>query len=448
MARRSNQRIKKYTRGTAVAYISRTAALRKLQLTLRDFNRVGKLLENQPVYSIDHTIKERYPSFDLALRDMDDCLSTIFLFATFAKSKYVGNDLISICKKLSIEFMHYVIQEKCLEKIFISSKGIYFEIEIQNQKIRWVQPHNLTYQKDFDVDFKVMSIFCEFYVTLLKFVNFQLYHSINLIYPPMLINYRPSKSDSNGCDSWVDEVLSSLVCSLKLVQDPSLLDCIEDIPIESEGVSNVHNQIQEKIKFQNLFKDKKFFICRECPIDVLTFIIRCFGGSVACESLNSIKQEYSVNDPTIHYEIVDRPNILIKYQNRSYLQPQWIFDSVNAKKLLNVKNYLVGVEMPPHLSPFVEESNLIDQPEEPTVEEIKVSQPKIKKIKKEMPTKKVMKVVKSIENPNEPVENTRKLAEMIIPNKKKTMYQKLMKQRKLAIKEKSKLKRAKMEAMA
>lgn len=32
-----------------------------------------------------------------------------------------------------------------------------------------------------------------------------------------------------------------------------------------------------------------------------------------------------------------------------------MYDSVNARQLLDVKDYLVGVVLPPHLSPFIEE---------------------------------------------------------------------------------------------
>lgn len=35
-----------------------------------------------------------------------------------------------------------------------------------------------------DVDYRVMATFTEFYTTLLGFVNFRLYHSLNLVYPP------------------------------------------------------------------------------------------------------------------------------------------------------------------------------------------------------------------------------------------------------------------------
>ena len=37
------------------------------------------------------------------------------------------------------------------------------------------------------------------------------------------------------------------------------------------------------------------------------------------------------------------------------MQPQWVFDCVNYRKLPPVEDYFPGVELPPHLSPFVKE---------------------------------------------------------------------------------------------
>ena len=37
------------------------------------------------------------------------------------------------------------------------------------------------------------------------------------------------------------------------------------------------------------------------------------------------------------------------------MQPQWVFDCVNYRKLLPVEDYFPGVDLPPHVSPFVQE---------------------------------------------------------------------------------------------
>lgn len=50
-----------------------------------------------------------------------------------------------------------------------------------------------------DVDYRVMATFTEFYTTLLGFVNFRLYQSINLHYPPKVGSQPGSFSVCRGC---------------------------------------------------------------------------------------------------------------------------------------------------------------------------------------------------------------------------------------------------------
>lgn len=63
----------------------------------------------------------------------------------------------------------------------------------------------------------------------------------------------------------------------------------------------------------------------------------------------------SSSDSCITHQIVDRPGQQTPVIGRYYVQPQWVFDSVNARLLLPVADYFPGVQLPPHLSPFVSE---------------------------------------------------------------------------------------------
>ncbi len=48
------------------------------------------------------------------------------------------------------------------------------------QTITWLTPHQVGQVLAGDVDYKVMLTFLEFYIVLLRFVHFKLYHSLGL----------------------------------------------------------------------------------------------------------------------------------------------------------------------------------------------------------------------------------------------------------------------------
>lgn len=113
----------------------------------------------------------RYPTFIDALRDLDDALSMCFLFSTFPRTGKCHVHTIQLCRRLSVEFLHYVIAARALRKVspglpagggtallpalppsafhptvpspqvFLSIKGIYYQAEVLGQPIVWITPY-------------------------------------------------------------------------------------------------------------------------------------------------------------------------------------------------------------------------------------------------------------------------------------------------------------------
>ncbi|CAL4918546.1 unnamed protein product [Urochloa decumbens] len=340
-----------------------------------------RLLNRPPTYKLDRLVLERYPTFVDALRDMDDCLTMVHLFAALpaVDGERVEVKRIHNCRRLSHEWQAYISRTHSLRKIFISVKGIYYQAEVQGQKITWLTPHALQQVLTDDVDFNVMLSFLEFYETLLGFVNFKLYHSINVNYPPILdprlealaaelyalCRYmstgsgrvignsesggaiKENEDENNKASSKADESelrLAQLQHQLPANEPGALMHLVE----ESTAVDADDDETKE---CKSLFKNLKFYLSREVPRESLLFIIPAFGGTVSWEGEGAPFNEV---DEDITHQIVDRPTQSHVFLSREYVQPQWIFDCVNARIILPTEGYLVGRVPPPHLSPFVD----------------------------------------------------------------------------------------------
>jgi pescadillo protein len=103
------------------------------------------------------------------------------------------------------------------------------------------------------------------------------------------------------------------------------------------------------------FLGLKFFLNREVPREALTFVIRSVGGDVSWDKDLFAGATFSETDESITHQIVDRNVGPQQYLSRYYIQPQWIFDCINARALLPVEHYFQGAILPPHVSPFITE---------------------------------------------------------------------------------------------
>lgn len=283
----------------------------------------------------------------------------------------------------------------------------------------WLVPYRFVQKVSGDVDYRIMATFVQFYTTLLGFVNFRLYSSIGLVYPPKF----DTRSDENGAELAAFSLEGKQVSALKAIEakgsqanghadkevsreiqekvDSMIKTAALDEEPEEQVVEAQEENNEDVIdKFEpaapeadtlpqpglsgneagSLFAPFTFFISREAPRGPLEFILRAFG----CKRigwdpvLGDGAFTTDESDPRITHQIVDRPPLPesslpsipddkkdgavqkirpgMRVPGRTYIQPQWVWDCINEEKLLRPDLYAPGATLPPHLSPWVKPS--------------------------------------------------------------------------------------------
>ena len=279
----------------------------------------------------------------------------LFLFASLPSTSTVPSKTISLCQRLCLEFEHYLITSNSLRKSFLSIKGIYYQATIQGQDILWLVPYKFVQRVTGDVDFRIMGTFVEFYTTLLGFVNFRLYTSIGLIYPPKF----NAENDEQGGE------LSAFLLEGKGIESPNRPDMLEngEALAKANGGNEISKELQKRIDAihedslpsadielqqekveasqekaettdtidtflptaqdadtlpqpspsstlaSTLFTTLTFYLSRETPRAPLEFLLRAFGckrvGWDAILGAGAFTTDE--DDPRITHQIVDRP---------------------------------------------------------------------------------------------------------------------------------------------
>ncbi|EEY59872.1 pescadillo-like protein [Phytophthora infestans T30-4] len=357
----------------------------------KDYEDAKRKHENRPTYELDHIVKERYPRFVDALGDLDDALCLVHLFALMPTGNGVHAQVTSMCLRLVREWQNYVVATRALTKVFVSIKGIYYQANVQGQTITWLVPHQFTPTVDKRVDVRVMLTFLEFYEVLLKFVNAQLYMQIGVAYPPK-INLQldaagaqlaaielervqedeemaeseeqdKEETESNNISQQQKESEKRIKTLNGAIKDDDVEEYEEDEatygemsePLEAAFASNelaaqIYSEQRKERSEKSLFSGLTFFLSREVPAACLELVLRSHGATLGWDGEGS---PFDEKNTRITHHLMDRPHQGHRYFNREYVQPQWVFDSVNNGMLLPLTRYVPGAELPPHLSPFV-----------------------------------------------------------------------------------------------
>ncbi len=371
-------------------------------------SRAESLKSQRPDFNFDHMIKERYPTFVEALRDLDDALSMVFLFATLPQNRFLRDHVIERCARLSSEWMSYAIRARCLRKVFCSIKGVYFQASVLGEVISWLVPYPYTPNVPENVDFKVMLTFLEFHMKHLEFVLFRLYSQLGLSYPPVVnqalarngatilayqfkeIGAATVATASRNADDEDDEddddeekgegevvneeqarALEAEVHKIETQLKSAGMDTAafgedepeDELAAQNEQLDKAGDEFRQLARLEGqadgvaeldplptLFRGLVFFLGRENLRDILYVTLAACGATVGWEGPDS---PFDLSSAAITHVVCDRPSVADPRADVEYVQPQWVFDSVNFAFLLPVSEYAPGRGLPPHLSPFV-----------------------------------------------------------------------------------------------
>ena len=295
--------------------------------------------KSKPAYRLDATIKERYPTFLDALRDSDDAMTMISLYAalspevnsnsTIELHQALPSGLHERARAVVADWMSYVSQSHSLSKSFISIKGFYHEAVVAGERIVWLMPHEYACKFPSGVQQYILISFLEFYVELMRFVLFKLRKDLD---KEIAARHRDE-----------DDAIAANADSF---------DPLVDVGAGAARVGRAEVAKQKfaglwrsaRLRVSQLFKGFVFYVSREVPLKQCRLIIEMCGGTVS----------ETFTKKVTHF-VVDRPTLPPGYVRKSdveYVQPQYLFDCLNSRVVLPANGYRMGEDLPAHVSPF------------------------------------------------------------------------------------------------
>lgn len=309
----------------------------------------------KPQHSLVASIKERYPYFVDAVRDIDDAMSTIALYAflppevasdsTIETHHVLTSGMHNRARALCEEWNAYVARAKVLSKAFISIKGYYYEAIVKGERVRWLCPHEYAHKFPSGIQQYVMLSFLEFQLELMKFVLFKLQADLR--------RAEEAEAEAQGDGAVVPNTDAEDFSQTAV----TIVDGNPQHASQHKEAATKASLIQQELaKAARVFDGLTFYLSREVPAKHARLVIESGGGRVV-ESYHTPAQ--------LTHVVMDRPSLppdMARHEQLEYVQPQYLFDCLNARTLLPVHGYRLGEELPPHVSPFT--VSITNQPED------------------------------------------------------------------------------------
>ena len=280
---------------------------------------------------------------------------------------------------------------------------MYYECGVPGQggetiQVRWLEGYEFQHHVPHDVDFRILLTFLDLYRTLISFVLYKLYTEENLVYPPPLDVELDEQGESVGAFKLIErknvEGVEGKKISKREVkrairgigtsteEGDVLMDEVDRNPDEQEEdfIERPSKTIDEDIataplttynsllasssvpstsRQSLLFSPYTFCLSRETSSRTWEFVIRAMGGKIVTSLTASTPAD------SISHVVIDRPMTMERMREMEagrkwvWVQPQWVADCVNKGKIISAQGYGPGELLPPHLSPWDGEREVV-----------------------------------------------------------------------------------------
>lgn len=278
------------------------------------FNRTSKLeFYKEEEYGFVSLIKNKYSAFSESLSKLGESLSQLYI----VKMLEIDQKSASVLD----EFENFVTQNSLLSCGFMSQKGVYYSFNVEKIRVVWRVPYPgkdlkeiVEEKKDLEMRIKEENM---------TFLDF---------------NY------DGEDDSQSDDILD--------LNNPEKLDVSllrYSAPLLATHIKLVIHKLQliysNRKRKEGIFKNKKIHVAIQSIPHMIELVLLNEGADLV---------SYEDAEITVIEKVEAFDSKMI------YVQPQYVFDSLNKESMLNHDDYRPGKTLPIHVSPFPDIFEAVD----------------------------------------------------------------------------------------